>query len=93
MLECVLRDDCGLSKTHIARHSSPTPLVHVITPMVANHAPSVPILNQFPSGSISVNLAFQLSDKTLKSSYRHKLLVVVGGRVRVAGLLFVGLVR
>ena len=27
------------------------------------------ILNQFPSGSVSVNLAFQLSDKTLKPSY------------------------
>ena len=48
---------------------SPTPLVYVITPMVANHAPSVPILSQFPSGSMSVNLAFQLSDKTVKSSY------------------------
>ena len=31
--------------------------------MVVNHAPSVPILTQFPRGSVSVNLAFQLSDK------------------------------
>ena len=66
MFECVLHDDGGLSKAHIARHSSPTLLVHVITSVVANHAPSVPILNQFPSGSMS--LLFQLSDKTLKSS-------------------------
>ena len=39
--------------------------------MVANHAPSVPIRTQFLSGSMSVNLAFQLSDKTLKSSHPH----------------------
>ena len=50
---------------------SPTPLVHVVMSMVANHAPSVPILIQFPSGSMSVNLVFQLSDKTL-----HKILVI-----------------
>ena len=36
-------DDDGLSKAHIVRHSSPTPLLHVITSMVANRAPSVPI--------------------------------------------------
>ena len=41
--------------------------------MVANHAPSVPILSQLPSGSMSVNLAFQFSDKTLKSSYLYLL--------------------
>ena len=69
MLEFVLRDDGGLSKAHIARHSSPTPLVHVITSMVSKHAPSVTILNQFLSGSMSVNHALQLSDETLKSSY------------------------
>ena len=68
MFKFALRDNGGLSKAHIARHSSPTPLVHVITSMVENRAPSVPILSQFPSGSMSVNLAFQLSDKTLKSS-------------------------
>ena len=27
--ECVLHDDGGPSKAHIARHSSPTPLVYV----------------------------------------------------------------
>ena len=69
MLECVLHDDGGLSKAHIARHSSPTPLVYVITSMVANHASSVPILSRFQSGSMDVNLAFQLSDKILQSSY------------------------
>ena len=37
--------------------------------MLTIHAPSVLILNQFPSGSMRVNLAFQFSDKTLKSSY------------------------
>ena len=68
MFRFVVRDDCGLSKAHIARHRSPTSLVHVIVSMVANHAPSVPILIQFPSGSMSANLAFQLSDKTSKSS-------------------------
>ena len=67
--EFVLHGDGGLSKAHIARHSSPLPLAHVITSMVANHAPSMPILSQFPSGSVSVNLAFQLSDKTLKALY------------------------
>ena len=69
MFKFVPRGDGGLSKAHIARHSSPTPLVHVIISMVANHAPSVPILTQFPRGSMSVNLACQLSKKTLKSSY------------------------
>ena len=33
--------------------------------MIVNHAPSEPILAQFPSGSVSANLAFQLSDKML----------------------------
>ena len=65
----VLRNDGGLSKAHIARHSESTSLVHVIMSMVANHAPSVPILSQFPSSSMSINLAFQLFGKTLKSSY------------------------
>ena len=49
MFKFVLRDNGGLSKAHIARHSNQPPLVHV----VANHAPSVPILIQFPSGSSS----------------------------------------
>ena len=40
--------------------------------MITIHAPSVPILAQFPSGSTGVNLAFQLSDKTLKPSYIFK---------------------
>ena len=71
MAEYELRDDGGLSKTHIARYSSPTLLVHVVMSMVAIHAPSGPIPNQFLSGSVSVNLDFQLSDKTLKSSYLH----------------------
>ena len=71
MFKFVLRDDGELSKAHIARQSSPPPLVYVVTSMVANHAPSLPILTQFPSGSMSVNLAFQLSDKTLKSSYLY----------------------
>ena len=70
MFKFILRDDGWLSKAHIAKHSSPTPLVHVITSRVVNCAPSVSILSQFPSGSKSVNLAFQLSDKTLKSSYK-----------------------
>ena len=64
-----VRVDGGLSKAHIARHSSPTPLFYVIISMVANHAPSMQILGQFPSGSMSVNLAFQSPDKTLKSPY------------------------
>ena len=68
MFKFVLCNDDGLSKAHIARHSSPIALVHVIISMAANYAPSVPILTRFPSGSMSVNLAFQLSDKTLKSS-------------------------
>ena len=68
MVEHELRDDGGLPKANIASHSSPTLLVYVITSMVANHVPSVPILTQFPSGSMSVNLDFQLSDKKLKSS-------------------------
>ena len=68
MFECVPRDDGGLSKAHIARYSSSLPLVYVIISMVANHAPSVPILSQFPSRYMSINLAFQLSNKTLKSS-------------------------
>ena len=59
--------ECAL---HIARHSSPPPLVHVIISVVANHAPSVPILARFLCGSMSINLAFQLNDKTLKSSYK-----------------------
>ena len=59
----------GLSKAHIASHGSPIPLVYVIISMVTNYAPSVPILSQFLSGSMSVNLAFQLSGKTFKSSY------------------------
>ena len=58
MFEFLLRDDGGLSKACIAKHSSPTPLVCVVMSMVANHAPSVPILSQFPSGFMSVNLAF-----------------------------------
>ena len=62
----VVCDDGGLSKAHVEIHNSPTPLVYIITSIVANHAPSVPILKQFPS----VNLAFQFSDKTLNSSYR-----------------------
>ena len=37
--------------------------------VVAIHASSVTILNQFPSGSIGINLDFELPDKTLKSSY------------------------
>ena len=69
MFKFVLRDDGGLSKAHSARHSSPTSLVYIITSVVANRVPSVLILIQFPSGSMSVNLAFQLSDKTLKSSH------------------------
>ena len=73
MVKCELRVDCGLSEAHIARHSSPTPLVYVIMPMVANHAIYFCAnLSQFPSGSVSVNLAFQLSDQTLKSSYQIK---------------------
>ena len=72
MFERVVRDDGGLPKANIASHSSPTLLVYVIASMVANHVPSVPILTQFPSGSMSVNLVFQLSDKTLKSSYCPK---------------------
>ena len=70
MFKFVLRGDGGLSEAHIARHSSAIPLVYVIISMVANHAPSMPILSQLPSSSMSVNLAFQLlSNKTLKSSY------------------------
>ena len=69
MFERVVRDDGGLSKAHTARHSSPTPLDCVIMSVVAIHDPSVPVLTRFPSGSMSVNLAFRLSDKTLKSSY------------------------
>ena len=69
MFKFVVRGDGGLSKAHIARHSSPTPLFCVFTSVVANRAPSVPILSQSPSGSISVNLTFQLSDKMLKSLY------------------------
>ena len=70
MFKFVLCGDGGLSEAHVARHSSPIPLVYVIISMVANHAPSMPILNQFLDGSMSINLAFQLlSDKTLKSSY------------------------
>ena len=68
MFERVVRVNDGFSKANTARHSSPTPLVCVIMSMVANHAPSVAILAQFPSGSMSVNLAFQLSDKTLTTS-------------------------
>ena len=44
-------------------------LLYVIMSMVANHAPFLPILTQFPSGSGGVNLACQLSNTTLKSSY------------------------
>ena len=69
MFKCVVRDEGELSNARIARRSRPTPPVYVITAMVVNHAPSVPILSQFLSGSMSVNLAFQLSDKTLKPSY------------------------
>ena len=68
MVEYEVRNDGGISKAHITRHSCQTPLVYVIISVVANHASSVPILCQFLSGSMSINLAFQLSDKTLKSS-------------------------
>ena len=37
--------------------------------MLTTHAPSVLILNQFPSGSMGVHLVFQVSDKKVKSSY------------------------
>ena len=37
--------------------------------MVTICASSRPILYRFPSGSMGLNLAFQFSDKTLKSSY------------------------
>ena len=36
----VLREDGGLSKTHVARHTSPTLLVCIVISVVANHAPS-----------------------------------------------------
>ena len=65
MFKFVLRNDGRLSKAHLARHSSPTTLVYIIMSMVVIHAPFVSILSQFPSGSMSVNLAFHLSDKTL----------------------------
>ena len=68
MVEYELRDNGRLLKAHIARYSRLTPLVHVTMSMVAIHAPSVRIPIQFPSGSASINLAFQLSNKTLKSS-------------------------
>ena len=61
------RNDGGLSKIRFARRSILIPLGHVL-PTVKIHAPSFKIFNQFPSSSISINLAFQLSDKTLKSS-------------------------
>ena len=74
----VLGDDGGLSKAHIRRHSIPPPLVCVVTSMVANRAPPVPILSQFPIGFMSVNLAFQLSDTTLKSSYSTIIIFATG---------------
>ena len=57
-------------------HCEPTPVgvgcgAQGCVSVVVNHAPFVPILFQFLSGSMSVNLAFQLSDKTLKSFCFH----------------------
>ena len=40
------------------------------TKSVKIHSPSFAVLDRFPSGSISINLEFQLFDETLKSSYR-----------------------
>ena len=61
--EYILRVDGGFSKDRTKDRSSAMPLVQVIMSTVTIHASSVPILNQFPSGSIDVNLGFWLSDK------------------------------
>ena len=69
MVEYVLRNNGGLSKARITRHSSSSPLFSDAVPMVQIHAPSLAILDQFLSGSTSVNLAFQLFNTALKFSY------------------------
>ena len=64
-----LRNNCELSKARTKDESSSTPLVWDIMLVVTIYAPSVPILNQFPSGSMDVNLTCQLPHRTLKISY------------------------
>ena len=73
MLDSLLCDDDGPSKAGDQRYDGSISLVDDVMLIAKGCVSSVAIIDRFPSGSICVNLRFQLCDKTLKSLYLPEL--------------------